>query len=33
MSNQVAIQANNSVQAVFPSGNFSMKAGVLQVIP
>lgn len=33
MSNQVATQVNNFIQTDFPSDNFPMKAGVLQLIP
>lgn len=33
MSYQVAIQVNNFIQAVFPSGNFSMKVDILQLLP
>lgn len=32
MSNKVAIHVKHFIQAVFPSGNFSMKDGVLQSI-
>lgn len=32
MSNKLAIHVKNFIQATFPSGNFSMKDGVLQLI-